>query len=61
MCDNLLSEPQMDFAVFVVHAHESRFSINERWSWLREDLQSFAEENWWVCKRVKKYPYKYFC
>jgi len=51
----------MDFAVFVVHTHESRFSINERWSWLREDLQSFAEENWWVCKRVKKYPYKYFC
>jgi len=24
-----MSEPQMDLAVFVVHAHESRLSINE--------------------------------
>ena len=28
-CDRIISEPQMDFAVFVVHAHESRLSINE--------------------------------
>ena len=28
-CDSIMSEPQMDLAVFVVHAHESRLSINE--------------------------------
>ena len=27
--DRINSEPQMDFAIFVVHAHESRISINE--------------------------------
>ena len=29
MCDSIMSGPQMDFAIFVVHAHESRLSINE--------------------------------
>lgn len=29
MCESIISEPQMDFAMFVVHAHESRLSINE--------------------------------
>ena len=29
LCKTILSEPKMDFAVFVVHAHESRLSINE--------------------------------
>ena len=29
MCESIISEPQMDFAIFVVHAHESRLSINE--------------------------------
>ena len=28
-CERINSEPQMDFAIFVVHAHESRLSINE--------------------------------
>ena len=29
MCDSIKSELPMDFALFVVHAHESRLSINE--------------------------------
>ena len=29
LCKTIQSEPNMDFAVFVVHAHESRLSINE--------------------------------
>ncbi|XP_020605380.1 uncharacterized protein LOC110044214 isoform X2 [Orbicella faveolata] len=29
LCKTIQSEPPMDFAVFVVHAHESRLSINE--------------------------------
>ncbi|XP_068685806.1 uncharacterized protein [Montipora foliosa] len=29
MCDDIMSEPQMNFAIFVVHANESRLSINE--------------------------------
>jgi len=29
MCDSIKSELQMDFAFFVVHAQESRLSINE--------------------------------
>ena len=29
MCDSIKLELQMDFAFFVVHAHESRLSINE--------------------------------
>ena len=39
---------QMDFAFFVVHAHESCLSINEgkRWDWVHEYLQSLARENW---------------
>ena len=28
-CERINSEPQMDFAIFVVHAHESRLFINE--------------------------------
>ena len=28
-CESIMSEPQMDLAIFVVHAHESRLSINE--------------------------------
>ena len=29
LCKTIQSKPPMDFAVFVVHAHESRLSINE--------------------------------
>ena len=29
MCETTIPKLQMDFAVFVVHAHESRLSINE--------------------------------
>ncbi|XP_068732835.1 uncharacterized protein [Montipora capricornis] len=29
MCEDIMSEPQMNFAIFVVHANESRLSINE--------------------------------
>ena len=29
MCDSIVHRLQLDFAVFVVHAHESRLSINE--------------------------------
>ena len=29
MCDSIMAEPQIDFAIFVVHAMESRLSINE--------------------------------
>ena len=29
LCKTIQSEPPMDFAIFVVHAHESRLSINE--------------------------------
>jgi len=29
MCNSIMSGPQMDFAIFVVHANESRLSINE--------------------------------
>ena len=29
LCETIQSEPPMDFAIFVVHAHESRLSINE--------------------------------
>ena len=29
LCKTIQSEPPIDFAVFVVHAHESRLSINE--------------------------------
>ena len=28
-CDSINSQPQMDCAIFVVHAYESRLSINE--------------------------------
>ena len=29
MCENIIPRLQMDYAVLVVHAHESRLSINE--------------------------------
>ena len=29
VCETIKSKLQMDFAIFVVHAHESRLSINE--------------------------------
>ena len=29
MCETTIPKLQMDFAIFVVHAHESRLSINE--------------------------------
>ena len=29
MCESIIPKLQMDFAIFVVHAHESRLSINE--------------------------------
>ena len=29
MCETIIPKLQMDFAIFVVHAHESRLSINE--------------------------------
>ena len=29
MCESTIPKLQMDFAIFVVHAHESRLSINE--------------------------------
>jgi len=29
MCETAITKLQIDFAIFVVHAHESRLSINE--------------------------------
>lgn len=29
MCENIIPELQMDYAIFAVHAQESRLSINE--------------------------------
>ena len=29
VCENIIPQLQMDYAVLVVHAHESRLSINE--------------------------------
>ena len=29
VCENIIPQPQIDYVVFVVHAHESRLSLNE--------------------------------